>query len=86
MGVYEFNMWLKYYIECPFGDYRTDLREALNCKLLLAPYTKGDLSALPLDPYMLIQNDKEDKEDAKPVENLVNKTKAMFRGMVAKNG
>ena len=76
-------MWLKLYKECPFGDYRTDLREALNCKLLLAPYTKGDLS---LQDFMLIREDTEDQEEAKPVADLVNKTKAMFRGMGAKNG
>ena len=83
MGIYEFNMWLKYYKECPFGDYRTDLREALNCKLLLAPYSKSDL---PLDPFMLIKDDVEEQEEAKPVANLVDKTRAMFRGMGAKNG
>lgn len=75
-------MWLKYYKECPFGDYRTDLREALSCKLLLAPYTKSDLS---LDSFMLIKDDVV-QEEAKPVENLVTKTRAMFRGMGAKNG
>ena len=80
MNIYEFEMWLKYYKECPFGDYRTDLREALSCKILLAPYTKSNLS---IDDFMLIR-DKEVK--SKPVANLVDKTKAMFRGMRAPNG
>ena len=83
MNIYEFEMWLKYYKECPFGDYRTDLREALSCKLLLAPYTKSDLS---IEDFMLIRDDVKDKEEVKPVENLVAKTRAMFRGMGAKNG
>lgn len=83
MNIYEFEMWLKYYKECPFGDYRTDLREALSCKLQLAPYTESDL---PLNTYMLIKDDIEEQDEAKPVKNLVDKTKAMFRGMGAKNG
>lgn len=81
MSIYEFQMWHVYFKECPFGDYRTDLREALSCKLLLAPYTKSDLS---LEDFMLIKDDEEEQEEVKPVENLVAKTKAMFRGMGAK--
>ncbi len=81
MSVYEFQSWLKYYNEYPFGDYRTDLREALTCVNLLAPHTKSNLS---VKDFMLIP-DKEDKE-AKPVPNLVEKTRAMIRGMRPPNG
>ena len=69
-------MWQKYYNEYPFGDYRTDLREALSCKILLAPYTKSDLS---LNKFMLMP-DTEESEDI-PIETLVAKTRAMIRGM-----
>lgn len=44
LNTVEYFCWIKYYNENPFGYYRQDLREALNCKFLLAPYSKSDLS------------------------------------------
>ena len=81
MSIYEFQMWHTYFKEYPFGDYRNDLREALNCAILLAPHSERDL-----DParFLLVKED-EIKEE-KPVENLVDKTKAMIRGMRPTNG
>ena len=80
MSVYEYQSWLNYYNENPFGDYRTDLREALTCVNLLAPHTKSQLN---LKDFMLVPDK---QKEAKPVDNLVNKTKAMFRGMRPPNG
>lgn len=76
MGIYEYELWSTYYSECPFGYRREDLREALSCKILLAPYTKSDL---PLDGFLLDRRDT--KKEEPPVVDLVAKTKAMFRGM-----
>lgn len=60
MGIYEFELWLHYYNECPFGDYRADLREALSCKILVSPYTKKNLS---IDNFMLIPDEIEEKQE-----------------------
>lgn len=81
MSVYEYQSWLNYYNEYPFGDYRNDLREALTCVNLLAPHTKSQLN---LKHFMLIPDKPRDIEE--PAPDLVSKTKAMFRGMRPPNG
>jgi len=82
-GIYEYELWKHYYNECPFGDYRNDLREALNCAILLAPHSKSDLT---IKDFLLIKDVEEKKEDLPSAQELVNKTKAMIRGMRPPNG
>jgi hypothetical protein len=43
MNIYELNMWMEFYEETPFGDYVKDLREALNCAILLAPHVDKNI-------------------------------------------
>lgn len=74
MNIYEFEMWVNYYNECPFGDYRNDLREALNCAILLAPHTKSDLN---IKDFLLVKEDVIEKEEP-TTKALVNKCFGYF--------
>ena len=76
-------MWVTYYQEHPFGDYRNDFREDLNCAILLAPHSKSNLT---IKDFLLIKDVEEKKEDLPGTQELVNKTRAMIRGMRPPNG
>ena len=70
----EIMHWFKYYNESPFGYYRSDMREALNCAVFAAPHSK---TSFPLSSFMLDAPEKE-----KPTaEELAEKTIGIFGGM-----
>jgi len=68
-------MWLQYYNENPFGEYRKDLQSALMTKNLLAPWSKSELS---LSSLLLIQE--EEKTNFPTTEELTVKLQGMLRG------
>ena len=77
MDYEELAMWRTYYSESPFGYYWKDMREALNCKVSLAPHSKSDLSLstfTTISTHLL-------EETEEPIEQLVHRTKSMVRGM-----
>jgi len=74
MGLYEFQMWMKYYNENPFGEYRKDLQFALMTKNLLAPWSKSELS---LSSLLLVQ---EEEKELPSTEELTLKIQGMIRG------
>ena len=59
MNLYEYQMWLNYYNENPFGEYRKDLQSALMTKNLLAPWSKSELS---LNSLLLVQEEEKEIE------------------------
>ena len=71
MNLYEFQMWLQYYNENPFGEYRKDLQSALMTKNLLAPWSKSELS---LSSLLLIQEEEKELES----EDLARKIKGFL--------
>lgn len=70
----EIMHWFKYYNESPFGYYRNDMREALNCAVFAAPHSK---KSLPLSSFQLMP----DKPERPSDEELAAKTNAIFGGM-----
>jgi len=66
-------MWLKYYNENPFGEYRKDLQSALMTKNLLAPWSKSELS---LNSLLLVQ----EETKLPSTEELTLKIQGMIRG------
>jgi len=75
MSTTELLHWWRYYNECPFGYYRNDIRQALNCAVIAAPHSR---ESLPLSSFMLI------KEPEKPPTNeeLSEKLHSLFGGLI----
>mgnify|MGYP003787379537 CR=1 FL=1 len=71
----EYLHWFKYYQENPFGYFRSDLRDALNCSILSAPYRK---KRIPLTDFMLKQPEKKNPSPSELKDKIV----SIFGGMV----
>jgi len=73
MSTTELLHWWRYYNECPFGYYRNDIREALNCAVIAAPHSR---ESLPLTSFQLFP----DKPKELTPEELTGKIHKIFGG------
>jgi len=67
--------WWRYYNEYPFGYYRSDLREALNCAVTAAPHSR---KSHPLQSFLLFR----EPEPEPTTEELTSKLHAIFGGAI----
>jgi len=75
MSTAELLHWWRYYNECPFGYFRDDIRQALNCAVSAAPHSR---ESLPLSSFLLFP----EKEKEPTPEELAEKLHAVFGGMM----
>lgn len=75
MSTTEYLAWINYYNESPFGYHRMELREAMTCSILTAPYRKKDID---IKDFMLIKP----YEKLPEQEVLTDKVKSIFFGLM----
>jgi len=73
MSFTELLQWWRYYCECPFGYKFIDNREALNCAVSAAPYSR---ESLPLSSFKLYV----EPEKVPTTGELVGKLHSIFGG------